>query len=931
MTFDPDDPRLTAFALGELEGDERSAVESQLADHPEARAAVEEVRALARLLTEGLRAEPAPGLSDAQRRTIAAHLDRPAAVPFRPRWGRLALAATLLLGLGLGLYAWYDQFARKDAGPGLIAMNDRGARGADTAAKEPAGRAGYTGFEAARVGGGSVEGRGGGRPTDDSGAKSRSFSQSRAPANAPARPAAQPETAPAARADLDVAPGSVPAAGAANAPVPPPVDPYAFGRRGQSVGGAMAGGVLTPETGASAPAAPGVPKPGDAPQPPALTLGLDPAPAASGPASAPSPEDMTPRMAMSPTAAPAAEYRAGAVGRGDDPKALKDLAAQAKRQADMFRVEGYVRDGSVLYDLDDALQAKKEDGQLLEGAEAQGDSADSKPRPDQAAELEAKVVALKDRMSRSAMGRSEAEKLSEEIREAETQLQGVRAAAAGIQPLGRERFTPIVENAFEDVTPGDTFSTFAIDVDTAGYANVRRYLNQRLWPPADAVRIEEMVNYFDYDYAPPAPDDPTPFAVHTEVVRCPWEPGHELLRVGLKGRAIDFAGRKPSNLVFLVDVSGSMDEPDKLPLVKAGLRMLVEQLGENDKIAIAVYAGNAGLLLPSTHGHHKREILEAIDRLVPGGSTNGADGIALAYDQAVQNFIEGGVNRVILATDGDFNTGLTGADNVAALAAEKAKSGVFLTVLGVGQGNVQDELMEKVANQANGNYSYLDTLMEAHRVLVEQVGGTLVTIAKDVKIQVDFNPRKVREFRLIGYENRHLADRDFADDTKDAGEIGSGHAVTALYELVPAGEAGAAELLAERDGPQSRYAKPAVVAADAPEAEELLTVRLRWKAPDGQESQPVEHHVADEVKDLGHASADTKFAAAVAEFGMLLRGSRFAGQASLSAACELAAANVGDDPSGRRAELVGLIEKAQSLRPEGGGPADPPLTAPSPH
>jgi Ca-activated chloride channel family protein len=347
-----------------------------------------------------------------------------------------------------------------------------------------------------------------------------------------------------------------------------------------------------------------------------------------------------------------------------------------------------------------------------------------------------------------------------------------------VQPPNTEEYAPLVENDFEPVSAANTLSTFSIDVDTASYANVRRFLSQSLLPPPDAVRIEEMVNYFSYHY--PSPGGGVPFSVNTEVTRCPWEPDHQIVRIGLKGEEVRFEDRRPTNLVFVVDVSGSMTPANKLPVVKAGLRMLAEQLSENDRISIVVYAGQAGMALPSTTGDHKQTIVRAIDALQAGGSTNGAGGIEMAYDEAVQHFLKGGVNRVILATDGDFNVGTSDAGSLARIAEEKAKTGVFLSVLGVGGGNLNDHLMESIADKGNGNYSYLDNLDEARKVLVEQVGGTLVTIAKDVKIQVDFNPATVGAYRLIGYENRKLANRDFRDDTKDSGEIGSGHTVTAL-------------------------------------------------------------------------------------------------------------------------------------------------------
>jgi len=323
-------------------------------------------------------------------------------------------------------------------------------------------------------------------------------------------------------------------------------------------------------------------------------------------------------------------------------------------------------------------------------------------------------------------------------------------------------------------------------VDTASYSILRNYLNRGILPPADAVRLEEVVNYFPYQDKPPTGDDP--FAVTVEVADCPWQSGHRLARIGVKAKPIAADKRPPSNLVFLIDVSGSMQPANRLPLVKASLKLLVGQLGENDRVAMIVYAGSSGMVLDSTSASNKTQILEALDRLSAGGSTNGAGGLQQAYDVAVRNFIPGGTNRVVLCTDGDWNVGTTSTDALVRMVEEKRKTNVFLSVFGFGMGNLRDEMMVKLAGKGNGNYGYIDTIREAHKALVEQLGGTLVTVAKDVKIQVEFNPAAVKAYRLLGYEKRALAAKDFADDTKDAGEMGAGHVVTALYELVPAGE-----------------------------------------------------------------------------------------------------------------------------------------------
>jgi Ca-activated chloride channel family protein len=469
-----------------------------------------------------------------------------------------------------------------------------------------------------------------------------------------------------------------------------------------------------------------------------------------------------------------------------------------------------------------------------------------------------------------------------------------------------ESYAKIDENPFLEAARAP-LSTFSIDVDTASYSNTRRFLNEGQLPPRDAVRIEELVNYFSYDY--PQPDGQTPFSVTAEVADCPWNTQHKLVQLGLQGKKMAQEDLPPANLVFLIDVSGSMDEPDKLPLVKSSLRTLANQLTARDRVAVVVYAGASGLALPSTPGDQRGEIISAVERLQAGGSTNGGSGIQLAYRVAEQNFIRGGTNRVVLATDGDFNVGLTGDGELVKLIEEKRKGGVSLSVLGFGTGNLNDSMMEKLADKGNGNYAYIDTEAEARKALGEQVAGTLATIAKDVKIQVEFNPRLVAGYRLIGYENRLLADKDFNDDAKDAGEIGAGHTVTALYEVVPAGQK------VENPGvDELKYSRPAEAAQGA-NASELLTVKLRYKEPEGNTSRPLNVGVLDRQASYRNASDNFKFAAAVAEFGLLLRDSRYKGQSSYANAAELARASAGADLSGRRAEFVNLVETASRLAP----------------
>ena len=465
-----------------------------------------------------------------------------------------------------------------------------------------------------------------------------------------------------------------------------------------------------------------------------------------------------------------------------------------------------------------------------------------------------------------------------------------------------EAYDRIDDNPFRRVTQ-DPLSTFSIDVDTASYANVRRFLNSGSLPPRDAVRIEELVNYFRFDY--PRPASGQPFSVTTEIASCPWNPQHRLALIGLQAMPLETDAVPARNLVFLLDVSGSMMPPDKLPLIKTAMRMLVDTLTERDRIAIVVYAGASGLVLPSTSGAHKEKIHQAIAALEAGGSTNGAAGITLAYQVAQEQLVRGGINRVILATDGDFNVGVTNQGDLTRLIEEKRASGIFLSVLGVGTGNVKDSTMEKLADRGNGNYAYLDSLHEARKVLVKEAGATLVTVAKDVKIQVEFNPQNVAAYRLIGYENRVLRNEDFNDDKKDAGEIGAGHTVTALYEIVPAG----VEIETPSVDPL-KYQRPAQSTTSTAGRDELMTLKLRYKAPDGDDSRLISVPVKDRTSEL---SANLGFAAAVAEFGMVLRQSEHRGSSTYRDAAALARRFRGADPDGYRAEFARLVELAQSL------------------
>jgi Ca-activated chloride channel family protein len=465
-----------------------------------------------------------------------------------------------------------------------------------------------------------------------------------------------------------------------------------------------------------------------------------------------------------------------------------------------------------------------------------------------------------------------------------------------------EGYDRVNENGFLDVLK-NPLSTFSIDVDTASYTNVRRFINNGKLPPPDAVRIEELINYFTYDY--PQPSGEAPFAFVTELTDAPWKSGNRLLLVGLQGVRIPVDKLPPANLVFLIDVSGSMDQENKLPLLVKSLKLLVGQLRQQDRVAIVVYAGQAGLVLPSTSGMEKYKILAALDSLQAGGSTAGGQGIQLAYQVAKQNYLKDGNNRVILATDGDFNVGASSDADMERLIEEKRNDGVFLSVLGYGMGNYKDSKMQKLADRGNGNYAYIDTLLEAKKVLLSQFGGTLMTIAKDVKMQVEFNPAKVKSYRLIGYEKRMLRAEDFADDKKDAGELGSGHTVTALYEIVPAEGAFA--------GRQELIYQTTQVKDSARTSAELATIRFRYKKPKEDTSSEFVRKIPAVSENLDKAGGNIRFAAAVAEWGMLLRNSEHKGSANYSQVLEIARKAKGADAEGYRAEFIRLVEMSELL------------------
>ena len=482
----------------------------------------------------------------------------------------------------------------------------------------------------------------------------------------------------------------------------------------------------------------------------------------------------------------------------------------------------------------------------------------------------------------------------------------VPSLQAGFVPYSEfntEEYSRIEESGFFDAIQNPQ-STFAADVDAASYSNVRRMIMNNRMPVKDAVRVEELINYFQYDYREPEGDNP--LSINLEYGMCPWEMSHQLVHIGLKGKSVERQDQKPSNLVFLLDVSGSMEDPNKLPLLKKSFKLLVNQLTDKDRVAIVTYAGRAGLVLPSTKGSKKQTIMEAVERLRAGGSTAGGEGIQLAYKVAKENFIKGGNNRIILATDGDFNVGISNTSDLVRFVEEKRKDGIFITVLGFGMGNYKDDRLQEVADRGNGNHAYIDDILEAKKVLVSEISATLYTIAKDVKIQVEFNPAKVKSYRLVGYENRRLENKDFEDDKKDAGEIGSGHTVTALYEIVPE------DSLNLNTSSDLKY-QTTTIKDDALKSDEVLTVRIRYKEPDGDTSKLFSQALTGEPAVIDSTSDNFRFSAAVAEYGMILRDSEFKGNASLKSVTKLAKNALGNDAFGYRHEFLKLVERTELI------------------
>ncbi|MBX2906337.1 MAG: von Willebrand factor type A domain-containing protein [Taibaiella sp.] len=487
------------------------------------------------------------------------------------------------------------------------------------------------------------------------------------------------------------------------------------------------------------------------------------------------------------------------------------------------------------------------------------------------------------------------------------QVQNIGGTAQGMNTIqqvpGTAEYKRHPENDFMNVRV-NPLSTMSVDVDRASYASVRRFLNEGHLPPADAVRIEEMVNYFKYQYEPPTDNDP--ISINTEVTNCPWRPEHLLLRIGIQAQVADTAELPPSNIVFLIDVSGSMGSWERLPLLIEGMKLLLQKLRPVDKVSIVTYAGAAGLALPPTSGHDKERILAVLDNLHAGGSTAGGEGIRLAYKVATDNYIKGGNNRVILATDGDFNVGISSENDLEALIVKERETGVFLTCLGFGTDNFKDSKMEMMSDKGNGNYHYIDNIQEAKKSLVTEFGSTLFTVAKDVKTQIEFNPAKIQGYRLVGYENRLLNTEDFKDDKKDAGDMGAGHTVTILYELIPVG----VKSPFLRDAHKLKYRKEKL---QDNYSDELATIRFRYKHPDDKKSKEMVHIIDDNTTDWDNATENTRFAASVAMFGMILKESQYAGTSSYNKTLSLATASVESDNEGYRAEFTTLVKTAERL------------------
>jgi Ca-activated chloride channel family protein len=882
--YDWDDPRLTAYVLGELSDRERAEVDAELANNATARKVVAEIREMSDLLTEELGQEPSPALSPEQRATILGWSGRRAVAPRFNRFFVLVASATAcLLAFAGVVYRTHVLQERRATGPEIAMLTEDAANApielplAKPSLQPELGLAAEDELETAR---GVTE-------TADARARPASAVGGIAPEPAPAEEDAAERTELAMVVPESVAKGE----GATE------LDRDKLRNLGYVVEKPAARGGTTETSKLLSEYAPTVNQPAPI-QPDAGA-------------------ESSEQAALFDSLRTVAEgdangIQAGvAVGAAGQKKAETFVGRPAELLASAKEPEVSVGDIPVVGQLLDdqkrfgGVQTGRRvsrlgtagvggrDGDLLASAGSEG-----------VIELQ-EIDVQRDRPMELARRESDEEQ-PESRYFFEMPQEDERVHRGRPERPSAETYEYIVDNPFRRVADAP-LSTFSIDVDTASYTNIRRFLTRGQLPPKQAVRIEEMVNYFAYDY--PQPRGKTPFSVNVEVAACPWKAEHKLARVGIKGKDIMMDDRPAANLVFLLDVSGSMKDQNKLPLLKSGMELLTKKLARNDKVAIVTYRDDARCVLDSTPAAKRQTILKAIGGLHASGSTNGAAGIDMAYEIAADNFVDDGINRVILATDGDFNVGVTERSELIDLIEGRAKTGVFLTVLGFGTGNLKDANLEALADKGNGHYAYIDSFNEARKVLMEQVGGTFFTIAKDVKIQIEFNPGKVDAYRLIGYENRMLADRDFADDRKDAGEIGAGHTVTALYEVVPRGKGG---MLPGVD--QLKYQQPPDLPDTVVKSDDLMNVRLRYKAPDGDTSTMVESPVGDSNTGVEQASAEFKFAAAVAGFGMLLRDSDYMGDTSFDLVIKLARAGKGTDEEGHRAEFINLVKTAQALK-----------------
>lgn len=968
--FDPQDPIWTAWLLDELGPDElggtaRAALDRIVAATPAAQAWVREMRSLTGDLKAGLACEPLPGLTTGQRDELAA-ASRGAATAHDQPLSEAALAQAVTIprrdesaaGRAARWRMWGSSLALTAAvaaGIALIPLVVPSEQDASVTYHTEAIRAPSAPQSWHTVATGP-SGQAAPKPWDESGSRKAAEADyvlgdhlQLAPATDGSAPVGDPQNLTLARTAGEML--GKPAESKLHASMPGVGAPSGGNLGGGGIGGGAGFG------------------PGRA-----TPLGLEKAPA-SGPASRSFAASPPPAAQPDSPAAPAAPARVGrpAVARNPQPHdSYADGLAYAPKQSGTadgkpnaasprYRRLERAKDAPVVEEqlaekaipqngtsanrgAEVALMMKKREdsGLVAAPADPRGESrqlATAEKSRDNAPARDRKVIADADAAGQPELGEvdkteplKQAEPRVEKLKELADELQVAEREAVQLPALqqvdalnelaeryddlirGRrdgntEAYDQITDNTFQRALGETALSTFSIDVDTAAYTNLRRYLNGGSLPPRGAIRIEEMVNYFPYSDT--APTDGSPFSARIEIAECPWQPQHRLARVALKGREIAVDQRPVSNLVFLVDVSGSMQDENKLPLVREGLRMLVNQLGENDRVSIVVYAGASGLVLPSTSASNRQLILSAIDNLQAGGSTNGGAGIELAYKVATENFIKGGTNRVILCTDGDFNVGVTSRDELIRLVEEKAKANVFATILGFGMGNLKDSMLEQLADKGNGQYGYIDSLAEARKQFVDQLSGTLITIAKDVKIQLEFNPAKVAGYRLIGYENRVMANQDFRNDAKDAGEIGAGHSVTALYEIIPAGQqvpqAGEAQSL--------KYQVTTTVKPEAATSNEWLTLRLRHKAPEADKATEQEFTATDSGARFGEATIDFRWSAAVAAYGMVLRDSPYKGLSTLPMVKELAESAKGTDAAGYRAEFVELVRKTETLLP----------------